>query len=190
MGVFGLKKRQMTIEEYKNTAGAHTIIINNVRYQKNFFNIIEHIIKEFLVDEKIFFGFCRTDGVNLTLDQQRKLKNEIPSFFQKNGDIQNLSEYLTVARIESNDYDYSFIPLLFDYYLESMMFNPQVDWETFKQYHSNYQEHRFDNIILNHFAEILFCYFDSGDFLICFNPQMYNPIEVKRIIELFLGAKT
>lgn len=177
----------MTIEEYKNTFGAHTIIISNARYQKNFLNAIEKIFKKFLVDKEVFFGFCRTDGVNLTLEQQRELKNEIPAFFQKNGDIQNLNEFLTVARIESNNYNYSFIPLIFDYYLETIMFNPKMDWEIFKQYHFNYQGHRFDDIILNHFAEVLFYYFDSGDFLICFNPQMYNPREVRSMIELLFG---
>ncbi len=183
-----MKKRQMTIEEYKNIAGTHTIIINNVRFQKNYFDGIEKIIKEFLSDKEVFFGFCRTDGVNLTLEQQRTLKNEIPDFFQKNGDMQNISEHLTLARIESSNYRYSYIPLIFDYYLETIMFNPKVDWGIFKQYHSKYQEHRFDDIILNHFAEILFCYFDSGDFLICLNPQIYDPREVRCKIELFFGV--
>ena len=161
----------MIIEEYKNTFGTYTIIINNARYQKSFSNAIEKIIKTFLVDKEVFFGFCRTDGVNLTLEQQRNLKNEIPIFFKKHGDLQSLSEYLTVARIELNNYRYSFIPKVLDYYLETIMFNPKVDWEIFKQYHSNYQEHRFDDIIINHFAEVLFGYCDSGDFLICFNPS-------------------
>ena len=67
----------MTIEEYKNTSGAHTIIINNARYQENFLNAIEKIIKAFLGDKEVFFGFCRTDGINLTLEEQRKLKYEM-----------------------------------------------------------------------------------------------------------------
>lgn len=175
----------MNIEEYKNTSGVYTIIINNARYQKNFFNAIEKIINVFFIEREVFFGFCRTDGVNLTLEQQKKLENEIPAFFKKNGDMQNISEYLTVARIESNNYSYNFIPLIFDYYLETIMFNPKVEWEIFKQYHSNYQEHRFEDIILNHFAEVLFYYFDSGDFLICFNSQKYNPREVRSKIELY-----
>ena len=183
-----MKKRQLTIEEYKNNFGAHTIIINNARYQEGFLKAIEKIIKVFLVDKEVFFGFYRTDGVNLTLEQQKKLENEIPAFFQKNGDLQNLSEYLTVARIKLNNYRYSYIPSIFDYYLETIMFNPKVDWEIFKQYHSNYQEHRLDEIILNHFAEVLLYYFDSGDFLICFNPQMYSPREVRSMIELFFGV--
>ena len=176
----------MTIEEYRNTPGVYTIIVNNARYQKSFPDSIEKIIKVFFVDEEVFFGFCRTDGVNLTLGQQRKLKNEIPVFFHQNGDIQNISEYLTVARTKLNNYSCGIIPLIFDYYLETVMFKSNVDWEVFKQYYFNYQEHRFDDIILNRFAEMLFCYFDSGDFLICFNPQMYNPIDVKSIIEQFL----
>ena len=172
------------IDEYNNFSGAYTIIINNARYQKSFFNIIEKIFKAFLGDKEVFFGFCRTDGINLTLEQQNNLKNEIPTFFQKNGDFQNISDYLTVARIASNNYWYGFIPQIFDYYLDTIMFNPQMEWESFKQFHSNYQEYRVEDIVLNNFADVLFGYFDSGDFLICFNPKMYNPKEVRRTIEL------
>ena len=182
-----MKKRQMTIEEYKNAPGVHTIIINNARYQEGFLDAIEKIIEAFLVDKEVFFGFCRTDGMHLTLEQQKKLEKEIPAFFQKNGDLQTLSEYLTVARIQLNNYGYDYIPLIFDYYLETIMFNPKVDWEIFKQHHSNYQEHKLDEIILNHFAEVLFDYFDSGDFLICFNSHMYSPREIRSMVELFFG---
>ena len=164
----------MTIEECKTAPHSYTIIINNARYQKDFCNNIENILNHFLLDE---------DGINLSLLQQKNLKSKIPAFFKENGDMQNLNEYLTIAKIDSNNRDYSLIPSLFDYYLETIMFNSKVDWDTFKQYHCNYQEHRFDDIILNHFAEIMFCYFDSGDFLICFNPQVYNPCEVRSIIE-------
>lgn len=182
-----MNKRKIIIKEYKNTSGSHTIIINNARYQKGFLNIIEKTMKQFLSDKEVFFGFCRTDGVNLTSEQERKLKNEIPAFFQENGEIQKLSKYLTVARIDSSNYDCSFIPSIFDYYLESVMFNPKVDWEAFKQYHSKYQEHRFDDIIHNHFADILFGCFDSGDFLICFNPHLYNHREIRNAIEVSFG---
>ena len=72
--MLGLKKRQMTVEEYETTNGVHTLIINNARYQKGFLNVVEKLIKAFLSDEEVFFGFCRTDGVNLTLKQQKKLK--------------------------------------------------------------------------------------------------------------------
>ncbi|MBQ4283116.1 MAG: hypothetical protein IJB96_04220 [Lachnospira sp.] len=183
-----MKKRRLSIEEYKNTEGSYTIIINNVRYQKNFTDVVGKIVKHFLVDDEVFFGFYRTDGVNLTLHQQMKLEKEIPAFFQKKGEMQELSTYLTVARIDSNDEDYSFIPAIFDYYLETIMFNPEVDWEFFKRYYYNYQNYRLDDIIYNHLAEMLVCYFDSGDLSICFNPQKYNSVEVRSKIKEFIGV--
>lgn len=78
-----MKKRQMTIEEYNSASGVYTIIINNARYQKNYPDAIEKIIKAFLVDKEVFLGFCRTDGMNITKEKQEKLKNEIPAFFKK-----------------------------------------------------------------------------------------------------------
>jgi len=182
-----LKKRQITIEEYKNYAGTHTIIINNARYQESFCNAIESIIKSFLLDKEVYFGFCRTDGMNLSLEEQKELKNKIPIFFQNDGNFQVLSEYLSVARSKLNNYSCSFIPLIFDYYLETIMFNPKVDWENFKEYYLSYQEHRFDEIILNHFAYVLFYYFDSGDFLICYDPKIYNSKDIRSMVELFWG---
>lgn len=183
-----MRKKQLTIKEYKNIYGVHTIIVNNARCQKDFCGIIEKIIEEFLTDREVFFGLCRTDGINLSSEQQRNLKNEIPAFFQKNGEMQNLSEYLTVAKIESNNYDRNFILAIFDYYLETLMFNPKVDWHIFKQYYSDYQEHRFEDFILNHYADILLYYFDSGDFLICFDSQKYNSSEIRSRFERLFGV--
>lgn len=178
-----MKKKLMTIVEQENALGSHTIIINNARYQKCFLNSLDKILKSFFVEEELYFGFYRKDGLNLTLKRQKELSTEIPIFFQKNGDIQNLNKYLSIARMNYNDDVCSFIPSIFDYYLETTVFNAKVKWEVFKEYHSNYQKHRFEEIVLNGFAEILFCYFDSGDFLICFNPKIYNPVEVRNVID-------
>ncbi len=177
-----MKKRKMTIEEYKNSLGAHTIIINNARYQRDFIDIIQKLIREFMVEEELFFGFYRTDGINLTLKQQEEQKNKIPELFQKYGELQTINEYLTVARLEKRNYNRGMILPIFDYYLETILFNPKVDWKTFKQYYSDYQNHRVEDIIINQFAEILFFYFDSGDFLICFNPAIYNPGRIRSLL--------
>lgn len=187
MEVNDLKNRQITIEDYKNTSDVHTIIVNNARYKKGFSEIIEKVIRVFLVNEEVFFGFCRTDGMNLKVEQQNMLKNEIPAIINKNGEMEILSDFLTVARVKSYDDVRSFIPLIFDYYLETMLFNPKVDWSVFKQYHYNYQKHRIADIILSDFAEILFYYFDSGDFLVCFNSRLYNPKAVRSTLEVYFG---
>lgn len=178
-----MKNRQVTIEEYKNPLGANTITINNARYQKCFMNSIEKVFKSFLAEGELFFGFYRTDGLNLTLQQQKELEKVIPELFQRYGDIKNLNEYLSAARINSSDVIYNFIPSIFDYYLETILFNPKVDWYTFERYHYDYQKHRLDEIIINNFADVLFFYSDSGDFSICFNTEKYDHGEIRNLIE-------
>ena len=169
----------MTIEEYENPLGTHTITIDNARYQKGFLDSIEKVFKFFLVDEELFFGFYRTDGVNLTFKRLKELEKEIPAFFQKYGDIQVLSEYLSVAKINVKDCFYNFIPSIFDYYFETTLFNPKVN-RSFKHYHSDYKIT--DLMILFSTILLKFLYFDSGDFTICFNPEMYKPRDVRILI--------
>ena len=91
-------KKRMIITEYSNPLGSHTIIISNIRYQKSYPNNIKKFIENFLLTDELFFGFYRIDGLNLTLKQQEKLENEIPLFFKKFGNIQNLNEYLSIAK--------------------------------------------------------------------------------------------
>ena len=126
-----MKKRMISITECGNPLGSHTIIIGNIRYQNSYPDNMKKFIELFLSTDELFFGFYRIDGLNLTLKQQEKLKNEIPILFKKYGDIQILNEYLSIARINFNEYN--FIPSVFDYYLETIMFNPAIKWEIFKQ---------------------------------------------------------
>lgn len=95
---------------------------------------------------------------------------------------------MTIAKIHLSEQNYSFIPSIFDYYLETMIFNPKVDWETFKNYYYSYQDFIFDDIILNDFTELLFGFVDSGDFLLCFNPNIYNPIEIRNMLKELFGV--
>lgn len=61
-----MKKRQVLIKESKNASGVCTILINNARYQKGFYSFVRRIMEYFLIGDEVFFGFYRTDGVNLT----------------------------------------------------------------------------------------------------------------------------
>lgn len=180
-------RKKVTVEEYANSPGAYTIVINNARYHENFAIAINKLIKTFMFEKETFFGLCRTDGLNLTLEKQKKLDKSIPAFFRENGDFQILNEYLTVARTCLDNEGCNFVSSVFDYYLETIMFNSKVDWDAFKGYYYNYQEHRFDEFIRNRFSEMLFFYFDSGDFLVCFNPEIYKPVYVRGVIDLLFG---
>ena len=186
MGAIDMKKRQMKIEEYENASGVCTIMISNARFQKNFSSCVQKVIKPFLKEGELFFGFYREDGVNLTFNRHKGLKSVIPAFFQAHGELRKLNEYLSVARIDSDVCHDQLLLSIFDYYLETVLFHPKVDWDAFLQYHADYLKHRYEDLILNHFADILFFYFDSGDLSVCFDPEIYDVQEIKnRITEVF-----
>lgn len=178
-----MKKRQITINEYSNHLGSYTIIIDNARYHKNFSQNIVNLIKQFTNDDEMFFGFYRIDGLNLTLKEQKKLEKEIPCLFQKHGEIKIQNDYLSIAKAKITDCIYNSLASIFDYHLETILFNSKVNWETFQKYHFDYQNHRYDDYIINNFTDILFYYFDSGDFSVCFNSKKYTPENMRDIIQ-------
>ena len=178
-----MKKRQLSIKEYQTSKDAYAITIYNARYQKKFADSLKIIFKYFFADEELFFGFYRTDGVNLSVAQQKRLEKEIPALFLKYGNIQVLNEYLAVARIKVTESVCDFVPAIFDYYFETTLFNSKVSWEVFKQHFFNYQAHRLDEMILNDFTDMMFCYFDSGDFSLRFDLNVYKPKKVRGVLE-------
>lgn len=173
--------RQVSIVEYANFAGIYTILINNARFHDRFQDNIKNLFYHYLNDGEVFFGFCRLDGTNLKSNQYKELKNAIPDFFKKHGSLNIINKYLSAGRLDSCRYD-DIIPLIFDYYLETILFNLKSDWVTFLKYYSDYQNIRLENIILNNYADILFYYFDSGDLEICFSTEKYSLKEVKSLI--------
>lgn len=114
--------------------------------------------------------------------QHRKLEDKIEVFFRNHGNIKELNEYLTVAKVRMDSQTCNMLTLFFDYYLETILFNPKVDLNTFAGFHLNYQKHRFEDLILNHYTDMLFLYFDSGDFLVCFDSLVYDCERIKKSV--------
>ena len=105
-------------------------------------------MEHFLIGEEVFFGFYRTDGVNLTKEQSEILEKQIPDFFREGGDMQNLNEYLSIAKVALDEWGLDLLPQIFDYYLV-----------------------------------------DSGDFVICFDPEKCNPREIQYIASETLAVE-
>ena len=175
--------KKITIKEYKKTKCAYTIVLENVRFDENGFEIIEKIIKRFMVGDELFFGFYRTDGVNITSKQFNDYEKEIKDFFELNGEIKKQNTYLAVAQTTINHNLYKILPRIFDYYLDTVLFNPKISWETFEKYHFEYMEHTNEDYIINNYADFIFSYFDSGDFLVCFNPENYDAANIRNVID-------
>ena len=71
---FTMKKKQITIDEYRNTLKSHTITVYNARCQKGFYSDIEKMLKDFFESKELFFFFFRTDGLNITSKKNRRFK--------------------------------------------------------------------------------------------------------------------
>ena len=180
----------MTIIEYEKYIGTYTIVLNNARSCNNIFKIIEEIIRMFINSEELFFGFYRVDGVYLTSKQIKRYSKEIPAFFQTSGcNIKRIDDHLMIAKTMVNEKVYKMLPQIFNYFLETIVFSPKVSWETFEEYYSHYMKNRNEDYIINGFADILFSYFDSEDFMICFNSMKYDSNEVRNAIEEIINNR-
>ncbi len=183
-----MKNIQPTVAECENLSGVYTVTINNIRRHKHYARIVGEILHHFLTDGELFFSLFRTDGLNITSAQEKELQRQIPQFFKENGSFIRINEYLSTATAAISDRVYDFIPSIFDYYLETTVFKPKLSIREFGAYCSDYLNHSLCDIILKDFADILFFYFDSGDFSICFNPQKCAPTEVRNTINGILFA--
>jgi len=145
------------------------------------------LLKHFVRGEEMFFGFYRTDGINLTNEEWLKYDKEIPEYFQsygryellvetaeKKGKQKTYSGYLAVGSLPMNDKTYELIPWIFHYHLETTLFSPNIDWETFVQSYRDYMKHGASDFIINGFTDFLFTYADSGGFSVEFNPKMFD----------------
>ena len=180
-----MKRGIMSVEEYESDRGIYTIVFNNVRFDSRYHKIIEGILRVFVGEGESFLGFYRTDGVNMTPKQWNESQKNIRSYFNLYENLKDQNNYLAVAKLNLNGDAYRILPLVFDYYLETILFKPQLDWKVFKQFHCEYMLHSSKEYITRGYTNFLFTYFDSGDCSICFNSQKYKPKVVKDMISKF-----
>ena len=184
-----MKKRQVALKVYNHPLGVCTLTVENARCLDAYPERIERVLRAFLDGEELFFGFYRTDGMHLSPQRQRELETEIPAFFRESGEMRKISEHLSVARVRiERSRLCAHSPRSLITILKQRCLCPELDWETFQQFHAGYQGHRLEDMILNHFADLLFCYADSGDFSVCFDPQAHDCEKVRVVLQkVFLG---
>jgi len=159
------------------------------------------VIKHFTKGKEMFFGHYRTDGINITSEEWEQYDKEIPEHFKtygsryefpattvikKSGKVETYSSLLTVGRLPVNEVTFDLIPKVFHYYLETVCFCPNIDWEAFVQSYSNYMEHGARRYAMTGFTDFLFSYCDSGSFSVSFDPKKNDPQALlEEIKELF-----
>lgn len=182
-----MRKRTMKIRCDSSRSNECIITINNIGLERENMKKIVKIIQRFTKGEKFFFGFYRKDGINLSREEWEKYGEEIPEHFRDKGTYEPLAEiiekkgkqktysgYLTVGCLPVNDETYELIPWIFHYHLETILFCPKIDWETFVQSYRDYMRCGVSDYIMNEYADFLFIYADSGDFSVEFNSNLFD----------------
>lgn len=164
------------------------VTVCNAVLNENCFAKINETVKSFAQGNEMFFGFYRTDGLNLTKDEWKKCDKEIPLFFKENGEYKDIVEkvinrkgkekeysgYLITAKAQVNEQLYENLQWILQYYLETTFFVPKISFTEFETIFSNYMKKSTKDYISNGYTDFLFSYYDSRNFSVTFDPQKYN----------------
>lgn len=191
-------KRLGSIRKVINPNGSCSIWIDNARLYPNGFYKINQIIRAFAVGKELYFGHYKVDGVNISNAEFKQYGMEIPTYFEKCGKYHPIVKdvlkrgkvcsykELTVCCAPNYEETYKMIEKVFHYYLETILFSPKVEWDTFVHSYSNYMNITTNDYVLNGYTDFLFSYVDSGDFFVTFDPKLYTPQivleEVRKIV--------
>ena len=158
--------------EIYEKAEVNKIAINNIGLKEENMQKCVEIIKMLTEKEIFYFGFYRTDGINLKNDEWEWCDAEIPKFFSKYGEFIQLDGVLAVGRACVNEESYKMLPWIFHYYLETKLFCPNISWVSFIEFQKNY----FSNTNEDYFnlSDCIFNYNDSGDLFIYLNKTKYD----------------
>lgn len=188
-------KDRLFITDSEDSNG-YTIYFECLGLNNDNYNKIKDVIKHFVTGREIFFGHYRTDGMNISKENFEKYGLEITEYFKINGRYEKIikgeekkflfftspSLELTVCSAPANNETYEIMDKVFHYYLETTVFCPKIDWKTFVNAYGNYLPNGARDYVAKGYTDFLFAYFDSGDFSVTFDPNVYDPESVKNEI--------
>ena len=192
-------KNRFCINESEDSNG-YTIYFSCLGLNNDCYIKIKDVIKHFVPGDELFFGHYRTDGINLSNEEFLRYGLEIPEYFRSNGKYEKIIKgnekkflflrsmplELTVSCAPVNDETYSMLDKIFHYYLETIVFCPKIDWETFVNEYGNYMSNAAKDYVAKGYTDFLFSYFDSGDFSITFDPKVHDPHSIKNeVFDIF-----
>jgi hypothetical protein len=194
-----INETNIRISESVQSNGFCTIWLNNIGLYVESMRKCIKIIKYFAKGDSFYIGNYRIDGINLTNNQMSLNKNEIYEYFLDNGKyemldvnvqkgkiIKNLSGYLWVGCLPVIKETYEILPKIFHYYLDTIIFCPNIEWTAFVESYRNFMRYKINYYIMNRFADFLFSYNDISDFSISFNINLYGKEMVHQNIQTIL----
>lgn len=194
-------KRNATISGLRNPNRSYSFTINNVELSETNISSLIKIVSALTPREELFLGFYKSDGFYLSKSEHRKYKKEIFEFFKNNGNytelIERQSEHISLLKsdreligckisvdINTNSFSDIFKKICLSY-LETIIFCPNIDWDEFIQSYKNYTSINVTDYVIKGYTDFLFSYTDSSDFSITFNPNLYDILLVRKLIETY-----
>ena len=182
----------MEIDRYLQYNNVCTLYISNIRRNKKVNNCI-NLMKKYIDDREIYFEIYMVDCINLNTKEFEEANNLVSQYLEKYTLIEikkkssarkTLANQIISAfgKIQIDNNMYEILPKIFDYYLETSIFKPKVSYEIFSNEMRKDKMEELSYYINKGYSDLSFAYVDSGDFIICFNTEVYN--EDKLIADL------
>lgn len=176
----------MKIIEYVETEQYMTLFIDNVRNKEILIKIV-NLIRKICNQKKVFFKIYRVDG-NVNSNDIKEYKNKIQSYLNSLENFDVLAEYKSskipenilsaIGQFRKQDDLINILPLMADYFLETTVIPSELNcFNTLSKNKEQIMEGP-GYYIENGFSDIVFAFFDSDDFLVCFNKRKYDKQEI------------
>ena len=192
-----IKMKKIRISNYHNQADVFSIWIENIRYHSDVETVLKKIISTFTEGE-MFFLCYKTDGINISYSEFLSCGQQIYDFFMRSGKVYQYPSFKRKkAQMFSSDLvafqmsecsNYNIIYKMFHYFLDTVLFSTNIDWDVLLNLNISLNKNIAEQCVMNSVADFVCSYVDSGDFVVTFNPNIFNPdIVYNKINEIVFG---
>ena len=178
-----MQKQNVSITKFNYPNEVCSVTLNNIGQHPELMNKIPSVIEHFSSGLELFLGSYKRDGLLLTNVQIERFCCDIPKYFKACGEIRQIDLFGTQSNPErligdlyvfhapASQETYSMLNKVFLYFLETVVFSPKIDWNTFIRSYQEYTKYGTHNYIQKGYTDFLFSFVDSGDFTISFKEQ-------------------
>ncbi|MCL2860675.1 MAG: hypothetical protein FWF46_09115 [Oscillospiraceae bacterium] len=172
------------IDNYTEKNNICTLYIGNIRKNNKVINSL-NIIDKFVKNTGVYFSIYRVDGMNLSRKEATIYRKVLNNYFEnlkefeifKRGKQKSLANSIleAIGKLSENNEIYTILPRIFDYYLETSIY--KLKHNNFGYFKNIYNEKPMKNLeyyVEKGYSDIAFAHVDSGDFIICFDSNIYE----------------
>lgn len=176
----------MKIIEYEETNQYITLFVDGVRNSDKLPKVV-NLIKEMCNQRNVFFKIYRIDG-NVNSNDIKEYENKIKNYLNSLENFNILVEdrhskfpqniLSAIGQFRELDDLINVLPFMADYFLETTIISSESNYMNILSKDKEQIMEGPGYYIEKEFSDIVFAFFDSDDFLVCFNKEKYDEQEV------------